>query len=329
MVYALKVPKEDAEKVRKKLVRDNLLDSSWKIEVVDDYVIFPLKKKIDGAEDMKLKVREGKIRPYVKVKRKLEEMGIDLDIPSKWERIGDVILLPHFDLPEKYYKIVGETYGEILGVRTVVMYLGIRGELREQRVVKIWGDGTETVHVENGIKYAIDVSKLMFSSGNIEERIRMARMDFNGKVVIDMFSGIGYFTLPAARSAGRVYACEKNLVSFYYLLKNISLNSLSNVIPLFGDNRVVCPRRAADYVIMGYFNTEIFLDYAFEILKESGGLIFYHDLVKEGHEAEMEEKIKEKARAHGFSGRVEKRRIIKSYAPRVWHMVFEFRAEKY
>ncbi len=329
MVYALKVPKEDAEKVRKKLVRENLLDSSWKIEVIGDYVIFPLKKKIDGAEDMDLNARNGKIRPYLKIKRKLEEKGIDLDIPSKWERIGEVLLLPHFDLPKRYYEIVGEIYAEILGVKTVVMYLGIGGELREQRIIKIWGDGTKTVHVENGIKYAIDVSKLMFSSGNIEERIRMARMDFQGKVVVDMFSGIGYFTLPAARSAGRVYACEKNPVSFYYLLKNISLNSLSNVIPLFGDNRGVCPRRVADYVIMGYFNTEIFLDYAFEILKESGGLIFYHDLVREGRKEEMEEKIKEKARAHGFSGRVEKRRVIKSYAPRVWHMVFEFRAEKY
>lgn len=59
-------------------------------------------------------------------------------------------------------------------------------------------------------------------------------------VVVDMFAGIGYFTLPLAKHGGvkQLYAIEKNSESFAYLQANVALNKLEGVVtPLLGDNR--------------------------------------------------------------------------------------------
>jgi len=52
----------------------------------------------------------------------------------------------------------------------------------------------------------------MFSAGNAPERHRVAKFRCEGEVVVDMFAGIGYFTLPYLIHAGAqlVHACEWN-----------------------------------------------------------------------------------------------------------------------
>jgi tRNA/tmRNA/rRNA uracil-C5-methylase (TrmA/RlmC/RlmD family) len=52
----------------------------------------------------------------------------------------------------------------------------------------------------------------MFSAGNAPERHRVARFRCEGEVVVDMYAGIGYFTLPYLIHAGAqlVHACEWN-----------------------------------------------------------------------------------------------------------------------
>ena len=52
----------------------------------------------------------------------------------------------------------------------------------------------------------------MFSSGNVSEKARIARLDASGEVVLDLFAGVGYWTLPLLVHAGalHVHACEWN-----------------------------------------------------------------------------------------------------------------------
>ena len=324
MVYGLKVPKNEAEKVRKKLVKSGLLDDEWYIEVRDDYIIFPLKKKIDGAEEFDLKPRTKKISPYRKV---IRMVGKDLAsfVPKKWEKIGDVILLPNFNSPND--EKIAEAFAKVLKAKTVVRYKGVQGEFRTPIIEVLYGNDTETVHIENGIKYMLDVSKLMFSSGNIDERIRMGTIDMKNETVVDMFAGIGYFSLPIAIYAGakKVYACEKNPVAFYYLLKNISLNRVKNIIPLFGDNRKTVPLGVADRVVLGYIDTRPFLELGFKVLKPQGGWLHYHDTftTEEIRNNAPSSIVKECAFRLGFLVEDISTRIIKSYAPHIWHAVVD------
>ena len=95
-------------------------------------------------------------------------------------------------------------------------------------------------HVEGGIRYRFDARQCMFASGNGTERMHARQVDASGETVVDMFAGLGYFTLPFAKSAQRVIAIEKNSNAFRWLCENLTLNGVvDRVTPLCGDNRLV------------------------------------------------------------------------------------------
>lgn len=58
-------------------------------------------------------------------------------------------------------------------------------------------------HKESGVTFCLDATKCMFSSGNVTERTRMGRLKAAaGETVVDLFAGIGYYTLPLLAKAG-------------------------------------------------------------------------------------------------------------------------------
>ena len=57
-------------------------------------------------------------------------------------------------------------------------------------------------HRENGLLYCLDVTRCMFSSGNVTEKARMGALRCRGETVVDLFAGIGYYTLPLLTHAG-------------------------------------------------------------------------------------------------------------------------------
>jgi len=323
---AIKVKKNEAEKIRKKLVKRGILDPRWSIVEKDGFLYIPVKEAIEGSIEIDLPKRMGKRKPYEIIK----DLVGDVEIPDFWEKIGDIVILPPFKDYHKYKDVIGRAFAEVLKAKTVIINKGVYGELREPRVEIIYGRDTETIHVENAIRYKLDVSKIMFSSGNVEERIRMASINADDEIIVDLFSGIGYFTLPLAvySKPKKIYACEKNPIAFRYLLQNIHINKVSKIIvPLLGDNRNVTPLKIADRVIMGYIRTEKFLDLGFKVLKKNGGIIHYHDtFTSEEIEWKPEENLKIYGEKNGFHIEILFKRKIKSYAPHIWHVVTDARA---
>ena len=53
----------------------------------------------------------------------------------------------------------------------------------------------------------------MFSSGNVSEKARIARLDAGGEVVLDLFAGVGYWTLPLLVHAGAAAAVASLLAN--------------------------------------------------------------------------------------------------------------------
>ncbi len=204
-------------------------------------------------------------------------------LPEKWEKIGDVLTIVLPLVLDEYKNIIGKKYAEVLNCKTVLKDIGgIKGEFRVPNVEIIYGSkNTETTHKENGIKYRLDPQKLMFSSGNMDERIRMANISNKNETIVDLFAGIGYFALPIAiySKPKKIFACEKNQIAFDYLNENIILNDVASIVePIKGDNRDVAPKNIANRVIMGYIDkTEKFLPNAIDCLKNHIGIIHYHN----------------------------------------------------
>lgn len=72
----------------------------------------------------------------------------------------------------------------------------------------------------------------------------MSRLDCKNEVIVDLFSGIGYFTLPflVKAKAKLVYSCEWNPHAVEALHRNVRANSVADqCIILEGDNRITAP----------------------------------------------------------------------------------------
>ena len=254
------------------------------------------------------------------------------NLPNKWEKIGSVVTLKLPEFLKPYQEIIGQAYAEVLGCTTALNDIGgITGVFREPAVEVIYGSAaTETIHIENGIRYKLDPQKIMFSSGNMAERLRMATISSRNEVVVDLFAGIGYFTLPLAAHSKpkKIFACEINPIAYKYLCKNIVLNHVTNIVePLLGDNRVTAPKNCADRVLLGYLEeSQVFLPIGLECLKNKMGILHYHSVVPDKLIPDQPlQQIEEAARKIHRSAELLKVKEIKSYAPGVSHVVLDVR----
>lgn len=265
-------------------------------------------------------------------------------VPSSWAVVGSVLLVTLPDdcpRPDEVGEALLTLHGE---ADTVVDHRGVSGPNREPEVAVVAGVGdTETVHVEHGTQYAMDVSKVMFSPGNKAERTRMGAVIAGdappaaatgrggADTVIDMFAGIGYFTLPMARAGARVTAIERNPTAFRYLLENAALNDVTDRIePYRGDCRAVSerlPNRQFDRAVLGYFDStdpaEAYLKPAMAAVAD-GGIIHAHAAVPEPELwSRPIERIERAGRAADRAVSVRDRRTVKTHSEGVRHVVLD------
>jgi len=333
----LAVARERAEDLLQELMALQLVDETRKITKSGREILIPVVGEppiplaLHGARwktDERLPSRSPARNPRDRLDERLRAAGIPLAIaPRRWKRLGDVVILRILPGAQAHARAMAEIYGSVLGARTVVQDIsGIHGPLRLPDFEVLWGDGTETVYLEGGVRYAFDVARVMLSPGNIKERLAITNRVRPGAVVADLFAGIGYFTLPLAlRSHPEiVYACELNPISFQYLVRNIRLNRATNVVPLLGDCRDVMPRGVADWVIMGHFDAREYLDVAFAVLRTRGTIVYHELCPKEQFPDALARRLAAATRANWRNVTQMHTRIVKSYAPGIVHAVAEF-----
>ncbi|MFH0869244.1 MAG: class I SAM-dependent methyltransferase family protein [archaeon] len=256
-----------------------------------------------------------------------EKTGLPAEIlPNSYQVLGDILLLKLMN--KKALARRKEIGSAILRnfpyVKSVCLMKGISGELRKPRIEIIAGKGTETVHHELNCAFKLDVSKIMWSKGNHEERKRMISLVKKPETIVDMFGGIGYWVIPIAKhtKAKHLFAIEKNKISFNYLEENIRLNRISNITPILGDCRdKINSLPKADRIIMGYFpDTIAFLPYAFKI-SQKGTVIHLHELGKSPKD--VVSKIQKTVKSCKVKAKISGVRVVKSYSASKNHYVFD------
>ncbi len=268
-------------------------------------------------------------------------------LPESWEMLGDCLILRNIEGLSEHLEDVAQIYQSVLKARyTILDEGGISGELRKpsnRLLIQPPNGIREVEHVENSVRFILDPVQVMFSSGNVDERMRLPGIVNNGshpprlekgggegETVVDMFAGIGYFTLPLAVHCriSRILAIEKNPVSYGYLQKGIRANRCrSTVIPILGDNRRVEVPDIADRIIMGYVGGTLdYLPRALEISRPEGCLVHMHDTVpvERGSDGLWELAL-EIIGSSGRTGRLLGSRRVKSFAPRIDHVVLDIR----
>jgi tRNA wybutosine-synthesizing protein 2 len=329
----LRVERSRAEEARIRLAENGILDRSRRIVRAAGWVDFPVLALPPGElgkiTQEEAGMRSVQIPPYYRIMEMADiPSHLKPALPDKWEKLGRVVVLR---LPGEllgFKTEVARAYAEVLEAETVLRDVsGSRGDAREPTMEILLGENTETINIEDGIKYCFDAARIMFSSGNMAERIRMGKTVEPGETVVDMFAGIGYFSLPMAVHGRpkRVFACEMSPVSHRYLQRNAAINKVGGIVePLLGDCREVAPEGIADRVVMGHFRAMDYLDTAVRVLKPGGGIVHVHalcrkDLIPQGVWETIRLKINELGKRAELQNTVK----VKSFRPRMWHIVLD------
>lgn len=241
----------------------------------------------------------------------------------KYKKIGDILILDNNYQDDDFDELAKRH-----NVKTIMKIRHIQGTKREPVCQVLYGNETETVNKENGCLFKLDLAKVMWSKGNNNERLRIAKLVQDDETVIDMFAGIGYFSIPIGvhANAREVISIEINPNSYNFLCENIELNKLKNIIPILGDCKVETPKYKADRIVMGYVKTtHHYLKVAIDSLNE-GGILHYHETVPEKL---MKTRPIERIISEADGREVELLKInkIKKYAPGVEHVVIDARID--
>ena len=178
----------------------------------------------------------------------------------------------------------------------------VTGDFRLRNLMFVAGENrTYTVHKESGCSFAVDVSSCYFSPRLLHERMRIARLVYPDEVVINMFAGVGCFSIIIARhaQARKVFSIDLNPAAVKFMEENIRLNRVyGKVVSLKGDAKTIINaslRRCADRVLMPLPEKAItFLPSALSALKTSGGWLHVHNFERAASPVAPEEKVRRK-----------------------------------
>lgn len=207
------------------------------------------------------------------------------ELYSAFDQVGDIIIVRIPDSLISKKKIIGETLLENVHPARSVFYQAtpVAGDFRTRSLEILAGeDNTQTEYKEYGCRFKVDVEKAFFSPRLSTERNRIAQMVQDGEVVINMFGGVGMFSIVAAKKKKcTVYNIDLNPEAAKLCDENIRLNKklAGTVISIHGDASQVIREHLQDKgdrtLMLLPERSDEFLSSAISATK-SGGIIHYY-----------------------------------------------------
>ena len=297
----LRGPKALGEKIIRLVRKLDLFDRELKVRQVEDFLCIPLIREPSPAEikEFKRSLPEFEISTHrfsEHARRPLKFLDVLEDklpphllasAPHAIDFVGDIAVV---EIPPElidHKKTIGEAILRAhKRVGTVLAKSGaVEGVYRLREFEVIAGiEKMATVHREHGCVFHIDLAKAYFSPRLSHEHKRVASQVKEGETVVDMFAGIGSFSILIAKKHEnvQVYAIDVNPDAVDFSKRNIAVNRVEKeVMPILGDVRQVVREQllgVADRVIMNLPEKAIdYVDVACEAIKSEGGIMHYYE----------------------------------------------------
>ena len=203
---------------------------------------------------------------------------------SSFDIIGNIAIIKIPDqLLAKKHVIGNAILSNIKHVRTVYMQTSaVKDRYRIRNLECIAGiDDPITMYKEHGCLFKVNVKTSYFSPRLSTERLRIAEQVKDGETIVNMFAGVGTFSIIIAKMKRcKVYSIDINPEAHRYALENIRLNKVQDrVIALLGDARDIIRDRlanVADRVLMPLpEEAREFIDDALLALKDEGVIHYF------------------------------------------------------
>jgi tRNA (guanine37-N1)-methyltransferase len=262
----------------------------------------------------------------------------DLDKVSKsYDIVGEIAIIKVPPPLESRIELIAEAVMEAnKAVNTVLNQKEpITGKFRLRQLEHVLGERkTVTLYREYGCVFKVDLGKAYFSPRLSYERMRVGKLVGRGEVVLNMFAGVGCFSIIIAKHspARRIYSIDLNPEAVRLMRANISLNRVRLwVEALDGDAKDVIEERflnRVDRVLMPLpAKAYEYLDIAVKALKDGRGVIHYYDFVHAGRGEKpirkLVEKVSDKLNGLGVEWAVAASRVVRTVGPNWYQVVLD------
>jgi len=346
---SLKVPKKSAQQALALARKLALLNPELKLQHENGFVHIPLVREPIAGEldelkgsvpDSGISEREffessGRPASLVDVLGDKLPPHVLASLPHAIDFIGDIAVVEIPPELNEYKEVIGEAVLKVhKRVKTVLSKWGaVSGVYRLRSFEVIGGEAkTETVHEEYGCVFHVDLAKAYFSSRLSYEHARVASLVKEGETVIDMFAGVGPFSILVAKKRAdvHVYAIDVNPDAYQFLTKNVVFNRVvGKVTSILGDVRQAVNERlvgVADRVIMNLPEKAIeYVDVACRALKPEGGTIHYYQFTDTPEPTETAKKQFSEAlnQTNRALHKIRQARIVRGVAPFTYQVVVD------
>ena len=206
------------------------------------------------------------------------------DLYGAFDQIGNIIIIrmPYSLVSKK--KAIGKILLQRIKIAKSVFYQSspVEGDFRTRNLELIAGeDNTETEYKEYGCRFKVDVKKAFFSPRLSTERNRIADLVSDGETIINMFGGIGMFSIIAAKKKKcTVYNIDINPDAIELCNQNIMLNKLKGKVEsITGDATKIIEEGLSDkgdrILMLLPERSDEFLDSAIKASKKNATIHYY------------------------------------------------------
>jgi tRNA (guanine37-N1)-methyltransferase len=345
----LKVQKNLGEKAIRLVNEFNLFNRELKVQQLDNYLCIPLTREPPPSllEKIRKKLEHFEVSTHnfpEQDKHHLKLLDLLADklpphllasVPRAIDFVGNIAII---EIPQEladHKATIGEAVLKAhKQTRTVLAKSGaVEGVYRLRDFEVIAGvEKTATIHREYGCAYHVDVAKAYFSPRLSSEHNRVALQVKEGETVVDLFAGVGPFSILIAkkRTAVKVYAIDMNPDAIALLKRNVALNRVERqVVPILGDARQVVREElmgVADRVIMNLPETAIeYVDVACDAIRSEGGIMYYYEFTKESEPLETARVRLTEAvsRSNRQVKKILLAKTVREVAPYTWQIVVD------
>jgi len=253
---------------------------------------------------------------------------------KSYDIVGDIAIIRTPDTLKHRSKIIAEAIMQTQKrVKTVLFQAcPVFGDLRLRKLEWVAGEmKKEAIHKEYGCLFKVDLERCYFSPRLSYERMRISQQVQPGEVIVNMFSGVGCYSIIIAKhsEAEKIYSVDINPTAVQYMQENIKLNKVGErIVPIHGDAKNVIEESlqdVADRVLMPLPKRAYeYLDYAVLALKRTGGCIHYYDFEHAKKDESPVEKVKakvnEKLRNLSGDAKASFGRVVRTTGPN-WYQV--------
>ncbi len=294
----VKLPRIQAEEARLRLIKAGILLKTKKIIKNRDFVYLPISDSasiIDILEDLEYQL-EYQVFPDELLKPSIID-SLKLEFPDepweeisiKFDQIGEIGLLRlDSELTSKAFRL--KAGAKILNaypkINSVLNKLDITEGIKRIFPVEFLAgeEKYESWHKEYGVLIKVDLKNAYFNPRLAEEHRRLSLEVTNGERILDLFTGVGPFSLHCAKEQHcEVIAVDINPYAIKNLNASIKRNKLKgSIIPIIGDaGKVFRSNKYFDRIIINLPNHSInYLVYASKLVKNGGIITFYQFVEK-------------------------------------------------